>query len=217
MALPDYIKPGLYINNLGKVTSENSIYGKQIPHSEYPQVNNILGIEGTKTFVKMSKYFCNVQVSGTETRIPGLTITTSPGDNAFLYIPQDPRNIAIGYTDVPLSTNMHIYSDNFGGCEWHVLSHNQDTTKTVAFLHVYKGQDKICQYESDGWERKAILYSTSEEVKSKLRELGKSFLNCSIVAYAFIDVGTTTVDTCMLILDNNGMVIGYTQHQEITI
>jgi hypothetical protein len=222
MALPNYIQPGLYINGLNGALSEKNIVQYSIPNSNHPKISNILGLEGANTFINMSWHTCTFQPEDSGVRTPGLKITNGTSSTGaaddFLFVRQVPRGIAVGYVDIPLINDTHILSDGFGGCEWHVLSRNYNNKPLVAFLHVYKGMDKNCQYTYDGWEQKAVLYSSSksEEAKEKLNEFEP--LTYSLASYAFIAPGTATIDTCMLIVDNNdGKVMDYMQHKTINI
>jgi hypothetical protein len=198
------IKTGYYINGLGSLTSHRNIH--PIPLKKVPIFE---GVEGGNAALMIAWGNCEFQHEDQGGRTPNIEISYGKPHN-FLFIEERPRGIAVGYVDLAKlpSGGVHIYSDKFGGCEWHILKHNGHDT--VAFLHVYKGLDGFSNYEHAGWEKRCVIES------SKVRKSLSG--NPGLAAYAYIAKSSSTIaETCMLALNGEGQVIDVKAYEKVDI
>jgi hypothetical protein len=113
----------------------------------------------------------------------------------FMYINHVDNGVAAGVLNSRL-VDQYVYSDNFAGCEFHVLA--KEGQKKGAFLHVYRSNGRTITYGADeGWFIRASIPTAG------LLQPGKGL---SIVAFAFVAGGSNKATCGVLSLDNKGMV-----------
>jgi hypothetical protein len=111
----------------------------------------------------------------------------------FLYVGHTRDGVAAGVAVI--AEGLHVYSDNFGGCELHVLAQSGGT---AGFLHVYRGTNSKVRYVvNPGWDLRAII-PTGGIVPDNM--------GMSIIAYAYVAKGSKIAQCRVLTLDQNGEV-----------
>ena len=88
----------------------------------------------------------------------------------YWYVPQAPSKVS--YCVVPCygRGDAYVISDQFGGCEWHVLQNDQ--FRLLAFLHVSRGHGETAKYQmAPGW--RLIQERRSANVSSAGAYLGR--------------------------------------------
>jgi len=197
MPLPVQIKSGLYINGLGGLLSGSSTSPGGHEHSL------ITGPNVTRNEVWYNGRFLH---AGTGNRTPALQLSNNNPRN-FLFVKDIQNKVAVGIAPKrPL--DIHAYSDNYGGCEWHILSKNNG--ESVAFLHVYRGGGQCVKYYlSEGWEKRGTLESSKVMPRKKMGE--------SIVSYSYWSSGSNYVDSCFILLDQQGKISDILEYKHINI
>ncbi|MEM9101380.1 MAG: hypothetical protein AAGB12_03585 [Pseudomonadota bacterium] len=107
------------------------------------------------------------------------------GPKNYWYIPAQVDAISYCVID-PRNKNKKLYvvSDNFSGCDFHVLGHSSGK---LAFLHVYRNQGGAVSYTpKTGWYKKIMKYS-----KGLINTFGHSG---NILAFACIDANQPRVN-----------------------
>lgn len=180
MPLPAELVNGLYVNGLP--AAKNARAPVDDTHSQFTGAN-----------VKRQEQFYNCAYApGPAPRRPGWQITDADPRN-FLFVGNIQNGVAIGI--LPKRTfSTHVYSDNYSGCEFHVLSRADGTA--AAFLHVYRAGGVAHDYTLGGnW----VLRGTVASV-------GLAGPGRNIAAYAYVAAAVPwTAECCMLELDNTGM------------
>lgn len=196
MALPAAIANGLYISGIGGLASTPRTAPGGSPHSQ------ITGASVTRHAVW---YNCAHLAAGGGARTPGFRMTDNDPRN-FLYVGNIPNGVAVGVAPTR-AINMHVYSDNYGGCEWHILSRNDHSA--AAFLHVYRGDGVTAGYAlAGGWIHRGTVQS------APVVALG---LAGSIVSYAYVASGSNVAECCMMRLNQQGTVVGVHEYQQVPI
>lgn len=114
----------------------------------------------------------------------------------YWYVPAVPKKVS--YCVVPSNLagprkNVYIVSDQFGGCEYHVLKN--EALSLLAFLHIYRGEGKTVQYKkADGWEE---VYQRRSA--SLARAVG---MNGSIISVSWVHKGIVDTTFAHLTGDN---------------
>lgn len=195
MALPDEVAAGLYLNGLPAAKQTRQPGGADHPR-----------ITGDNVTRLRARYNLQYQ-AGPGDRRPGYRITDSSPRN-ILFVGNIENGIAIGRMSMPPAQDTHVYSDNYGGCEWHILSR---PGKSAAFLHVYRGGGATVAYAmAGGWNHRGTI--ESGPIAQRIGMNGGS-----IVSYAFVAAGSTRAQCCMLVLDNQGCVSSVEEEQEILL
>jgi hypothetical protein len=113
----------------------------------------------------------------------------------FLYVGHTQNGVAAGVA-LLIDDDLHVYSDNFSGCEFHVLA---QTGGTAAFLHVYRTGGQAVPYTLDSkWHRKAVIPTGGIVTKDTV--------GISVVAFAYVARGSKIAQCRVLILDKQGKV-----------
>jgi hypothetical protein len=156
MPLPTEVVPGLYFN---AVMSPGPV-----------KPNN--GIGGTNVDWLQRFYNCQT-VSPPGLRTPRFQVSDGSPRN-FLYVS---NCVGVAYGVLPrlaAGKQMHVVSDNFSGCEFHVVSRTNGTA--AAFLHVYRGGGAPAPYTLDAtWAHKQTFLSSPHFAAGM-----------SLVAYAYV-------------------------------
>jgi hypothetical protein len=188
MPLPPYIAPGLYINGLGITTAT--------ARPEEGQIPSIFGL-GVSCLSRLYNWTYD---GGAGPGKPSMTISNTDPRN-LLYVGNQEKGVAIGILE-NVQNEMHVISDNFSGCEFHVLGRKGGSA--AAFLHVYKSGGLVIPYGQHGdWELKATLESS-----------GLIASNNYVHAYAYVNAGTAVC--CMLLL-REGKVVGRVETKEFQL
>lgn len=202
MPLPHELAPGLYINGLAKAMQDDRPTGKN--HSQ---------IGGNNVSREEQFYTCTYlpPQAGVQRR-PAYQITANNPNllkRNFLYVSNFESGVAMGILPRAL-VDTHVFSDNFGGCEFHVLSRQGGVA--AAFLHVYRGGGKTVQYTIDpnsDWEHRATLQSSV--VTAGLNTMA------TVVAYAFVPAGGRVAECCFLTMDSQYRVSGIHGHTTVNL
>ena len=126
---------------------------------------------------------------------PGKLVITAEGSMNCWYVPQaDPGKVS--YCVVPMTgrEDAYVISDNFGGCEWHVLK-NADW-KLWAFIHVHRGNGTTATYTmAPGWTlhdvRRSSNISSAGMYQGKLARGGAAGTTGDGSTWAFSSVKRT--------------------------
>jgi hypothetical protein len=191
MALPPEIANGLYVRS-GRVKAKVSDIGG---HSQ---------ITGNNVTRYSAWGNCTHVAAGGGANTPCYQITDNDPRN-FLFVADKQGGVGVGI--VPnMAINIYVLSDNYGGCEWHVLSRNDHSA--AAFLHVYRGGGVTAGYNlAGGWTHRGTLQSSNVGVQA----------NSSIVSFAYVAGGSNVAECCFMRLNNQGMVIGVHEYQQVPI
>ena len=195
MPLPTEIAAGLYINGISGLTSQPKTKPRGDAYSQ---------ISGAQVTQLSAWYHGAFLPAAAVPRRPALQVTDADPRN-FLFVGNIENGVAVGILPA-LGRDVHVYSDNYGGCEWHVLS--SANKAAAAFLHVFKDSGALAQYNLGGdWTQRGVLQSSAIAT-----QVG---YGSSIVSYAFVANGSNTAECCFLVLNNQGMVTAV--HQQTTI
>ncbi len=200
MALPAQIAAGLYFNGLPGARS-----------TEGPTGGPMTSITGVKV-ARSDAFYTADYAPGPGVRRPSYQIAA--GDPVasrrnLLFVNNIANGVAVGLLP-RRSVDTHVLSDNFGGCEFHILA--KDDGSSAAFLHLYKGLDGTASYAikpGSGWTLRAALDSGPTAA-----EFGTGG---TIVAYSFVSAGSSTAECCFLVLDNQGRVTHIRQYTAVDI
>jgi hypothetical protein len=198
--LPPEIANGLYINGLPNARIADPPKGNA--HSQFTGVN---------VTREESLYTCTYD-AGPGARRPGFQIAANDPNflsRNFLFVSNIVSGVAVGIMPRP-TVNSHAFSDNYGGCEFHILARAGGAA--IAFLHVYRGGGVTAQYTiapGSGWTLRQIV--PSAPVVAAHGTTG------SIVSYAYVAAGSNFAECCMLVLDNQGMVSSIHQYHSVNI
>lgn len=197
MPLPPEVATGLYIS--GNVRNFQCYSTTKLP----PPV----GITGNNVKLWETRVNCNFMAPAPPdiARRPGYFLTdTNPRNTVF--VDNITNGVAIGLAP-PSPNATYSFSDQYGGCEWHLLT-NGGAPPTAAFLHVYRGGGIVTPYNlGQGWMHIHTLKSA---------HLAKAYgVSGSNWAYAYRGPGSNIVECCMLHLNNHGMVTARTHHASV--
>jgi hypothetical protein len=95
---------------------------------------------------------------GNATWMGNKLIFSSEGLRNYWYLPDEQDRVSFCVVHHNGAGNAYVLSKNYGGCEYHELYHA--TTKSLAFLHVYKGSSGLATYTmAPGWTLRTKIYS----------------------------------------------------------
>ena len=199
MPLPAHIQNGLYIIGVGKIRT--NLMQKQT-HTT---------ITGNNVKLQQARANC-VYMTGPGRNNPGLFVADFPTRN-FVLVDNITNGVAIG--NVPVGTTAtHVYSDKFGGCQWHIVS---DDNHNAAFLHVYRGGNfkNGVPYNLNGWHHRQTFHS-----RDAVRVLSANFtqqVTGTLAAYSYRPGGSNQVEFCWLVQNQHGMVTNFLGHQTVAV
>ena len=188
MALPPEIAVGLHIT--GIVRNMNCA-----PHQQNPPG----GITGNNVMLYEARVNCVHRAPAVPVvpRRPDYYLTDANPRNA-VFVDNINNGVAVGLAP-PNPNATYAFSDQFGGCQWHILS-NGGFPPTAAYMHVYRGQNVVAPYNlGGGWIHMHTMHSNNVAV---VHHTG------SITAFTYRAGGANAVDCCMLHLDGHGRVDG---------
>jgi len=188
MPLPAEVVAGLYLNGLSKA------------RDGLPATKNHSEITGVN--VTRDEQFYNLAYDpGPGARRPGYQVTDSNPRNC-LFVNNIPNGVAISVLP-RTATDTYVFSDNYAGCEFHVITRADHSA--AAFLHVYRTGGIAHPYVLGGnWVLKGTVQS-----------VGLAGVNASVVSYAYVPAATWIAECCMLVLNNQGMVTAV--HRAVSI
>jgi len=202
MALPPEVKAGLYIN--GIPSAKTNLSPTDYKHAAF-----------TGTSVSRAEQFYTCKFDpGPGPRRPGYQISANKQDllgNNFLYVENIQGGVAAGILPI-VGGDRYVYSENYGGCEFHVLA--KAGGGSAAFLHVYRGGGALANYTitaGSGWTLRGTIQS------APVVAVSGGMGGASIVSFAFVPNGLHVAECCMLTLDNQGMVTGVHQYQQVNV